>query len=129
RDGIPVTPEALQAPLPPAEQNAAPLYAQLAALIEARPIAPPINKLSSRTIPSDLQFERAQTALARYGDLLTLLRQAAERPECVFVADWSNPNSVEVIKPSAVRSMARLLRAHSLVLAHQEKPIDAVAWQ
>ena len=129
QDGFPVTPQALQAPLPQPEQNAAPLYTRLASLVESRSIAPEIARLSSRTIPSEQQFERARLALTRCADLLSLLRQAAERPKCVFVADWSNPNSVDVIKPSTVRSFARLLRAHSIVLAHTGRPIDAVAWQ
>lgn len=128
-DGIPVTPQALQAPLPPPDQNAAPMYSELARRIEARPNAPPIDKLSSNTLPSARQAERAGAALARCGDLLALLRQATDRPACVFVADWSDPNAVEVIKPEAVRSIARLLRAQSLVLASRHKPMEAVEWQ
>ncbi len=129
KDGIPIDPQALQEPEPPVEQNAAPFYAQLAALLGSRPLPSNITRLTSHTIPSDRQFDLARADLAPYSDILEQVRMVAERPKCVFVADWSDPNRVEVIKPGVVRSISRLLRARSLVLAHQDKPLDAVKWQ
>src|SRR5579863_7032933 len=38
RAGIPVTPQMLQAPLPPVDQNAAPIYTQLTQLIANHPL-------------------------------------------------------------------------------------------
>jgi len=129
KDGIPVTPEALQGAMPPPDENAAPIYSRVAAAIEAKPLPPEIGGLSAPRLPASAQLTAARPALAARADLLALIRQAALRRKCVFAADWSNPNAIELIKPETARSIARLLRAQSLVLVSQHRSTDAVEWQ
>jgi hypothetical protein len=127
--GMPVTAQALQKPLPPPEQNAAPLYTRLTELLKTHPISKEdkiVERLASRTLPSEEQFERARRALKHRSDLLPLLHKAVARPQCIFVRDWSRPTYVPMFEIATMRRATRLLTAESLLLAHDGKPLEAV---
>jgi len=129
QSGIPASTQALQAPLPPPEQNAASLYTQLTDTLASHPLSQQdkiIDSLTAMQTPSKEQFERVRRALKHRSELLTLIHQATTRPQCVFTKDWSNPNSVTMKEIAPMREAARLLVAKSALLAHDGKPLDAV---
>lgn len=127
--GVPVTPQLLQAPLPPEEQNAAPIYTQLTELLEAHPLSKQdeiADETGSRSMPSSEQFDRIRTALRRRSGVMKLIHEAAARPECVFTKDWSDPINVQFKEFATIHRACRLLESESMVLAHDGKPIEAV---
>jgi hypothetical protein len=129
RAGIPTTSQELQAPLPPAEQNAAPLYTRIADLLAAHPLSGPdeiLELMSAHGMPSADQCARARQALKRRSALVALIHQAATRPQCVFVRDWSYPNAILYREETPMRAAAKLLGAESAFLAHAGRPLDAV---
>lgn len=127
--GMPGTAQALQRPLPPPEQNAAPLYSRLTDRVKSQPLGKEdeiAELLVSHSMPSTQQYERARRTMKHRSDLLALIHQAAVRPGCVFVRDWSRPSYVPMPELSTMRRAARLLNAESLLLAHDGKARDAV---
>lgn len=131
RAGLVVSMAEMQAKLPPASENAAPLYTQLNKLLREKPLAPQdeiINSLSSNSIPSAKQLSEARAALARRSDVMRLVHAAATRPRCVFVRDWTNPDPGAVLFPelATIRNSARYLTAESLAMAADGQGAAAV---
>jgi hypothetical protein len=130
REGIPIGPKALQAPLPLAEQNAAPLYTQMILLLKTKPLSQgdkdAIDAMAGRTMPSAAQWTQARLALQHRPDLLRLAHQIAARPKCVFVRNWKAPEYVPFPEFAQMREAFQLLNAESLLLAQAGKPLDAV---
>ncbi len=91
--GIPLTPAAKQAPLPPPSQNAAPLYTALTALLHAKPLGLPkyAEGMGATHSYTPAQIAAVRRTLAARPDILRLVHQAASRPQCVFVRDWGRP--------------------------------------
>ena len=129
--GIPLTPAAKQAPLPPTPQNAAPLYTQLTALLHAKPLGLPkyAEGMSAFHSYTPAQIAAVRRTLAARPDVMRLVHQAARRPQCVFVRDWSHPLAATFPEFRTQREAARLLETESYLLARDGKYSEAVATQ
>jgi hypothetical protein len=127
--GIPVTPQALQEQLPPAEQNAAPIYTQLTDLLDKHPFSKQdkiAEWLTAPQMPSEEQFERVRKALAHRADVMSLIHRAALRPHCIFVRDWTYPNAILDKENGKMRAAGRLIVGESALSVRDGKPLDGV---
>jgi len=93
REGIPLALWDLERPLPPPERNAAPLYEQLARLLNQRPLDGTLEeaalRLGSHHRDASGDVAAARKLLLELQDVLALVHQATDRPFCVFQRDWS----------------------------------------
>lgn len=128
QEGIPLTSAQLQRPLPPPSQNAAPLYVKLTKLLHDKPLNLPkyaetLNAFQTYT-PEQIAFVRR--TLAERQDVMTLVHQAADRPQCVFGRDWNKGAKLEFPEYPRMREAARLIKDESYLLArdgHYEEAI------
>ncbi len=119
--GLRTRPVQMQPPLPPAGQNAAPLYVQLDALRRRNPLHLP---LYAQPLGSDAytpgQIAIVQKEVDAHQDLFTLLHQAADKPQCVFARDYSGSlNGNAFTNYQALRENAREINTESILLAYQ----------
>ena len=86
-------------PVVPDSQNAAPLYRQAFAALDADP-----------TATADISSPAVTDLLARHAATLDLIRRAADRDTCRFQRDWTRP-SFGMLLPEmqSLRTAARLL--------------------
>ncbi len=128
-DGIDLNLSHQQAPLPPIDQNAAPIYYELSQLLASRSknlesISPILDQSSKLTPEEFVQLKSIVTANA---DLLVLIHQAVARPQFVVLHDWTSSLTPTQIKEFEVsRSCERLLGAESLVKAFSGDAIGSV---
>jgi len=131
--GLQTRPDQLQRPLPPADQNAAPLYVQLDALRKQKPPHLPLyaQPLNGRYAYTPEQLAAVQKEVDARQDIFTLLHQAADKPQCVFVHDYSNPLEApfEFTNFAGLRESAREINTESLLLAYQGNYSQAVTDQ
>lgn len=104
---------------------------QLNKLLRDKPFVPQdeiIENLSSNSIPLAKELRDARAALKRRADVMRLVHQAAARPQCVFVLDWTNPDLDAILFPelATMRESARLLSTESLVMAANGRGVAAV---
>ena len=131
KDGLLTRLEQLQRPLPPPDQNAAPLYGQLDRLRKQNPLHVPMYAQPLR----DYAYTPEQIAVVQkeydaHKDLFTLLHEAADKPQCVFVHDYSPGASGGLFTMDAgLRENARELNTESLLLAYQGKYTEAATDQ
>ena len=122
----------MQAPLPPPEQNAAPLYTQLMNLLKTRPLSTD-DKIADagvrRRLPPRDQFEKIRRALRHRPDITALVHQAATSPKCVFVRNWALGPDMPMPEYATMRMAARWLSAENAVLLADGKPLEAVRTQ
>ena len=128
KEGIPLDPDALQKPLPPDDQNAAPVYQKLFQLLKAKPLGLP---LYAQPLVSDHAYTPAQLAAVQKiydsrPDVWGLVHQAADRPQCVFARDWKQGAGILFPEFQKMREAARLLNTETYLLAAQGKYSDAV---
>jgi hypothetical protein len=97
-------------PQPLLDDDAAPLYLQALASLDADDmLTGPESPLSSAT-RVDVTSAAVADLLARHAGTLDALRRAADRPGCRFVRDWSRPSLAMILADVAsVRQAARLL--------------------
>ncbi len=129
RAGIPTTPKELQAPLPPPNQNAAPLYTKLTKILEAKPLSKDdkiIEYSGQRGVLSPEQFERLRRALKSRSDVVSLVHQAVARPQCIFVRDWTTPQWTPTFEHIEMRFAARLIAAESRLMTYDNKILEAI---
>jgi len=129
RAGIPTTPQELQLPLPPPNQNAAPLYTELTKILREKPLSKDekiIEYSGYRGVLSPEQFERLRRALTSRSYLVSLVHKAVARPKCVFVRDWTTPQFTPTPEHIAMRFAARLIAAESLLITHDGNPLKAI---
>ena len=90
-------PQELQKPLPPPEQNAAPLYTKLTKLLHDKPLGLPkyAAGMDAFHTYTPEQIAAVRRTLAARQDVMTLVHQAADKPQCVFVRDWKKGTGVE----------------------------------
>lgn len=129
--GIVVDVKDLQKPLPPPDQNAAPLYEKLAQLRKDKPEGLPRFAgvhwpLSRRYALTPDQLAQMRKWYADRQDLYTLLHEATDKPQCVFSRDWSNPANDYFRSFAAMRENTRLLQTESYLLAQQGRYSDAL---
>jgi len=128
RAGLPVSAKDLQAPRPPPDQNAAPLYTQMQRLV-----ADPYRLRGDDQVaeflpaaPTPDQMQATRRALSRRADLMALIHRAAARPYCVFVRNWSDPTTILFQEDKYLEMAARFIMAESRVLDWDGKPLEAV---
>jgi hypothetical protein len=129
RSGIPTTPEALQQTLPPAEQNAAPLYERITQILTDHPLKGEdaiLSNLAFRGVPTEGQYARARLALKRRAALVALIHKAVSRPACVFVRDWRFPTAIPIRELMPMRDCSRVLGGESLLMLRAGNPLQAV---
>lgn len=128
--GLPTRPIQLQQPLPPADQNAAPLYVQLDALRKQKPLHLPLyaQPLNGRYAYTPEQLAAAQSIVDARPDIFSLLHQAVDKPQCVFMQAGKTPSDFPP-EYTGLREDARELMTESLLLAYQRKYPQAVANQ
>jgi hypothetical protein len=131
QEGIPLSAAQLQKPLPPPSQNAAPLYVTLTKLLHDKPLGLPkyAEGMDAFHTYTPEQIAAVRRTLAARQDVMTLVHQAADRPRCVFVRDWSQGIALEFPEYQHQREAARLLRTESYLLARDGRYQEAVANQ
>jgi hypothetical protein len=103
----------MQNNLPPATpdlQNAAPLYQQAFAILDADPVIKEENSPLTTATTIDVANPAVTETLARHAATLDLIRRAADRDTCRFQRDWTRP-SIGMLLPEmqSLRTAARLL--------------------
>ena len=103
----------MQANLPPAVsdmQNAAPLYKQAFAALDADPALKSDESPLTKATTIDAANPTVTETLARHAATLDLIRRAADRDTCRFQRDWTRP-SIDMLLPEmqSLRTAARLL--------------------
>ena len=131
REGIPLTAQALQQPLPPAGQNAAPLYTKLTKLLHDKPLRLPkyAEGMDAFHSYTPAQIAAVRQTLAARQDVMTLVHQAADKPRCVFVRDWSQGVKLNLPEYQPMREAARLIKTESYLMARDGHYQEAVANQ
>lgn len=131
REGIPLTAQALQQPLPPDSQNAAPLYTKLTKLLHDKPLGLPkyAEGMDAFHAYTPAQIAAVRRTLAARQDVMTLVHQAADKPQCVFVRDWSRGQEMAWPEYRAFLASAWLLKTESYLLARDGHYQEAVASQ
>ena len=131
REKMLLKPEEMQAPLPPADQNAAPLYIQLTKLLHDKPLGLPkyAEGMDAFHSYTPAQIAAVRRTLAARQDVMILVHQAADKPQCVFVRDWKLGADVQFPEYQPMREGVRLLKTESYLLARDEHYEEAAANQ
>ena len=97
-------------PVVPDSQNAAPLYRQAFAALDADPAIKSDESPLTKATTIDLANPAVTDLLARHAATLDLIRRAADRDTCRFQRDWTRP-SIGMLLPElqSLRAVARLL--------------------
>jgi hypothetical protein len=97
-------------PVVPDSQNAAPLYQQAFAALDADPAAKGDSSPLATATTIDVANPAVTETLARHVATLDLIRRAADRDTCRFQRDWTRP-SIDMLLPElqSLRAVARLL--------------------
>jgi hypothetical protein len=142
-DGIDLDPAHLQKPLPPADQNAALLYERWYALRKAAKADLPLYAEPMRYgyAYTPQQIARVQKILDDHRDVVALLHQAADSPQCVWIVDWQkipksaqkppefSPNDYLLWGGWKTRAAARTINTESFLLALQGRYTEAIVNQ
>jgi hypothetical protein len=133
REGIPLKPSELQAPLPPTDRNAAPVYRQLAELLQEKPLDVGTDAIRGSlgvhvAHPAEA-VDRVQKLLTERQDVMALIHEAVTKPACVFQRDWSRGTLMEFHEFAPIREAARLLKAESYFLAREGRYQEAIEKQ
>lgn len=133
KSGVVITAASLAQPMPPAAQNAAPVYVQLTAALKSRPMsksdqAAELKARRPYPAPTPQELAAARSLLVRRSDVLKFMHQGAARPKCVFSRNWANPHSSAILFPEygSIREGARFLTTESVVMACDGKGLAAV---
>ena len=131
QEGISLTAGQLQRPLPPPGQNAAPLYVRLTKLLHAKPLGLPkyAEGMDAFHTYTPQQVADVRKTLAARQDVMALVHQAADKPQCVFVRDWSKGPVMAFPEYHALLASAWLLKTESYLLARDRRYQEAVANQ
>lgn len=129
--GVPLDPARRQQPLPQPSQNAALVYATLTKLLHDQPLHLPkyaegMDALHSYT---PAQVADVRKILASRQDVITLVHQAVDKPQCVFKRDWKQGIRLEFPEYREQREAARLLKTESYLLARDGRYQEAIANQ
>lgn len=128
REDIPLDTRQLQQPLPPASENAAPLYHQLMALEQTHPLNLPeyANGLSTRYSYTLAQLNAVRKPLHDRKDVMDLVHRIGDRPRCVFQHVWGKGDSMLFPEYVGLRHVARILKTESYLLARQGRYDEAI---
>ena len=131
QEGIPLAAQELQQPLPPAGQNAAPLYTKLTKLLHDKPLGLPkyAEGMDAFHSYTPAQIAAVRRTLAARQDVMTLVDEAADKPRCVFVRDWNQGVKLNLPEYSQMREAARLVKTESYLLARDGHYQESIANQ
>ena len=129
--GMALGPEEMQLPLPPPQQNAAPLYSKLTKLLHDKPLGLPkyAEGMDAFHSYTPAQIAAVRRTLAARQDVMTLIHEAAGKPRCVFVRNWGLGVDVPFPEYQPMREAVRLLKTESYLLARDGKYHEAVVNQ
>ena len=129
--GIPLDASQLQKPLPPPSQNAAPIYVKLTKLLKDKPLNLPKYAAGMYVSHSytPAQIATIHKLLASRQDVMMLVHEAADKPQCVFVRDWNKGPKLEFPEYQPMREAARLIETESYLLARDGHYQEAIANQ
>lgn len=127
-DHFSLDPAQLQQPLPPADQNAAPLYTKLIQLLKDKPLHLPAyaDGMSIRHAYTPEQISAAQKIYDSRQDVWDLVHQAADKPQCIFSRHWSEGLALEFPELVTIRAAARLLETESYLRQSQGNTPEAI---
>ncbi|MBC8104508.1 MAG: hypothetical protein H7Z41_18180 [Cytophagales bacterium] len=132
RQGIPLTAAQLKRspPVPP-DQNAAPIYLQIAAQYEQIPVAVrDVDNAALRAFnrPQRAKADRAaaRKILLRDAEILRLAEKAVQRPGCDFARFWEQGNDARFPEFAAMRHVAHLLAARARFAIESGNPEAAL---
>jgi len=133
KSGVTITAASLAQPMPPAPQNATPIYVQLMSALKARPMsksdqAAELKGRPPYPTPTPRELAAARSLLIRRSDVVKFMHQGAARPKCVFNRNWANPHPAGILFPeyASIREGARFLTTESIVMACDGKGLAAV---
>ena len=131
QEGIPLTAAELQKPLPPPSRKTAPLYVKLTKLLHDKPLGLPkyAEGMDAFHSYTPAQVAAVRRTLAARQDVIMLVHQAADRPQCVFVRDWAKGADLMFPEYQPMREAARLLKTESYLLARDGRFQEAVTDQ
>lgn len=129
--GLPIHMRDLKSPQPPPDQNAAPLYVDLARRLKAHPLSKQeqvVDVVARRFLSTPDEMDSAEIVLKTRADLMMLMHRAAEREGCVFDRNLQarNPASITFPELASMRQGVRMLNTESILLAWHGKPLEAV---
>lgn len=129
RQGIPLTPQALQKPPGPPNMDAGQLYDELTRVLRHKRLQMPmaLEPLTARYAYTPAQIRSVRLQLAHRPDVTRLLFLAAQKPQCVFVRDWAQGQEVRLPEYAYLRTGARLLRTQGYLQARDGQALGAVA--
>ncbi len=128
-EGLPLTPAELTRPLPPADQNAAPLYVHLTDMLEKQPLKGDdkvLDEVTKQLPPPAEHLAQLRQALARRHDVVSLIHQAAQKPQCVFNRNYALGPDMLFPEYAKMRGGLRVLTNESLILLADGKTLDAI---
>ncbi len=128
KDGLVLDATKLQRPLPPDDQNAAPIYAKLAQMLKDKPLGLPMyaQPLGAAQTYTPEQIAAVQKIYDSRPDVWALVHQAADRPQCVVARNWKDGPAILFPDLAWYREDERLLRTETYLLAAQGKYADAI---
>ena len=133
---LPLTPSDLRRnpPVPDAD-NADLIYHQIfAGFKQKKQALADLEKLtegtrasfSDKPAPAVYDFDAAHKLITLLAPEMTLMEQAAKKPDCDFHRPWEKGNAVLFPEFAELRRIARLLRTKAEVLDHAGKPSEAL---
>ena len=127
--GIATRTRQLAPTLPPAGENAAPLYLQLDTLRKQKPLRFPAyaQSLSGRYLYTPEQIGAVQKEYEARQDVFTLLHEATDKPQCIFDNAWTNGFSTSFTNYAGLREDAREINTESLLLAYHGNYTSALS--
>jgi hypothetical protein len=133
REGIPLTPAELQPPSPPSTLDAAPVYARLMRGLRERPLDSRAEAIASglgtQTAHTPEELAVVRKLLDERREVMDLIHQAADKPQCVFRRDWALGLGVVFPEQFFIRKAERLLKAESYFLAQEGRYPEAITNQ
>lgn len=131
RAGIALSPQELQSPTIPDDQNAAVLYRKLDALLKSQPLNDKILfavlPRVDRPAPSAAEWNAAQRLLAERHDVVELAHRIAGMERCNFHRNWSLGAAVKFPEYVRMRLCARIIAVEGLLSARAGEQKKAIA--
>jgi len=133
REGIPLTPAELQPPPPPSTLDAAPVYARLMHILREKPLDPRTDEIASgmgtQYLHTPAELATMRKILAERPEVMALIHEAADRPQCLFRRNWTLGLAVLTPEYPTLRKAERLLKAESYLLAQEGRYEEAITNQ
>jgi hypothetical protein len=126
--GLPTRGVDLQPPPVPEAENAAPLYAKAADMVEPEGGGgiPPPDAYTARPPLTQADLEALTDFVGHFPEASALVREATGRSKCRFDTDWSDPAAALFPHLNGVRVVAQFTAAEAMVQSHRGEQARAV---